>query len=182
MSTADFRRSENATKWQTPIPYRIMSSREFIRVYVPTLIAAVFMVAITPGDGGVSQWAGGHTGAKGLLAIVGFLSGIALPMVILSFGVGAVVWLLIYLFRSDTPSYLRFVKNTLLVIAVISMISMVGGFCSSLDGTNINFFDWKANVPGAGSAEDNRVEEGELEVVRDSNGNPIKLEPYKEKN
>lgn len=102
-----------------------MRWREFLKVYIPTLIAVAVITSFLPGGGGWAELSRAPTGFKGAVGLVGFLLGFALLLILVSFGVGAVVWLVFYPFKAERPDYLRYVKNVLFVYAVLAI---VGGF------------------------------------------------------
>ena len=60
---------------------------------------------------------------QGPMPLIVFLGGIAFPIIISSFGIGAVVWMAVYLVKRSRPSYFRYIKNTLFVIAAV----VIGG-------------------------------------------------------
>jgi len=155
-----------------------MSWREFLRVYVPSLIAAVFVVAFLPDSGGWAQVSGGHTGFQDLAAIVGYLWGIALPLLISSFGVGAVVWVVVYPFNSDRPSYLRFVKNTLFVFAAFLIVGSLYGVAQEAENSSGPEEETISDKENTTSGADRKEET----LVRDEDGDPIRLEVPEQEN
>jgi hypothetical protein len=162
-----------------------MAWREFLKVYVPSLIAVVFLAAFLPGGGGWVELSKASAGLKGFVSVVGFLSGFALPLILVSFGLGAVGWVVIYLFKTDRPSYLRFAKNTLFVAGGIVIIGSLSG-AMEMNGNGsaseqvISSSDESPSEPHTESNEENENtpdEEGtQLEVVRGEDGEPLTLD------
>jgi hypothetical protein len=90
-----------------------MTWKKFLATYIPFSIAGLFIIGFLGDDYG---W---HLLASRPQQLLPYLGGIAFLFILLSFGAGAVFWMIGYFVYEEKPSYLKSVLNTLIFIVVL---------------------------------------------------------------
>lgn len=142
-----------------------MSWRDFLRTYVPLLVAGIFIVGfLFDGQG----WA---YLSSSPISLIPYLSGIAVVFALVSFGVGSLVWSVLYVVKSSRPSYLSSVKNTLLLLLGLSLLGTFSQFGFLADE--------KESRTDKDQAPTETKTEERGEVLRGEDGEPITLDDFR---
>jgi hypothetical protein len=95
-----------------------MTGKKFLAVYTPHVVAIVFIVAFFNPDGPYVP-----SGAYNMLT---YFLGIATAFVILTFGLGAVIWSIGYAFYTEKPSYLKTVIGLTSAFVILAIVTAIG--------------------------------------------------------